>query len=95
MKIKHYFSNRENTLLPNINKNDVLIGNDQKILRYHDLKRAVILGTTYNLESSIEYVDNSGRNRVKIAKVIGLSEQNAILQNDQVIPVKTISKVVL
>lgn len=95
MKIKHYFSDRYNTLLPNNVTSDVLGNNDSRVLRKHDLKRAVILGSTYNQESVIEYIDNSGRNISIISKVIGLSEENALLNNGKVIPIKSISKVVV
>ncbi|NQZ79198.1 MAG: hypothetical protein HRT61_24220 [Ekhidna sp.] len=95
MKFKQYFSDRSNTLLPNIIGDDVLSSKDARDLRKHDLKRAVILGTTYNLESSIEYIDSSGRSMIVISRVIALSQENAILQNDRIIPITMISKVVV
>ncbi len=81
--------------MPNNFKNDVLKSEDSKTLRKHDLKRAVILGSTYNQESKLEYIDHTGRIRMVISKVIGLSEENAILNNDRIIPITQISKVVV
>lgn len=95
MKVNKYFSDKSNTLLPNNISSDVLLTDDSKLLRAHDLKRAVILGSTYNLESGLEYVDNSGRNRVVISKVIGLSSENALLQNDRLIPIRSICRVMV
>ncbi len=95
MKIKYYFSDRHNTLLPNNVTSDILSNNDSRILRKHDLKRAVILGSTYNLESSLEYVDKSGRKISITSRVVGLSEENVLFNNGRVIPIKTISKVVI
>lgn len=95
MKLRKYFSDRKNTFMPRNINSDVLTNSNSKLLRKHDLKRAVILGTVYNQETNLEFVDHTGRNQMLITKVIGLSDENAFLLNNRIIPIRKISRVVV
>ena len=95
MKMRRYFSDKSNTLMPRDIGEDVLINEDSRLLRKHDLKRAVMLGSLYDQESNVEYIDRTGRNQSLIAKIIGLSEENVFLHNSRIIPIRKISKVVV
>ncbi|MEM6737404.1 MAG: hypothetical protein AAF620_15190 [Bacteroidota bacterium] len=77
------------------NENDILECEERRLLRMHDLRRASILGTVYNQESRIEYQDQCGNSCTVISKVSAITDKNVILQNEKLIPIHRISKVVV
>ncbi len=77
------------------NENDVIDCEERRQLRMHDLRRAAILGTVYNQESRIEFEEKPGKLSTLISKIIGVTDRNVIARNHKLIPIHSISRVVV
>lgn len=95
MKISKYFSDKNNTFMPSRSNPDVIKSSKGKIHRERVLKAAVALGLIRNQESSLEFIDDSGRNRMIISKIVKVSDEHAFLQNNKSIPIRKISNVLV
>ena len=94
MKTSYKISSTDATLLFQ-DDFDVLEVEEQKQLRLHDLKRAVILSSVPDHETIIEYRDVLGNDCRAKTKVTGVTEYNIILTNQKLIPIHRIKKVVV
>ena len=77
------------------NEHDIIACEERRQLRIHDLRRAAILGTVYNQDSSIEYEDRYGELKKETLTVIGATDKNVIAKNHKLIPIHRISRVVV
>lgn len=77
------------------NKTDVLKSEEKRELRKYDLKRGQILGNMYKESIRIIFETREKEQMEVDARVVGVTEQNVILENQAVIPIHRIHHVIV